>query len=167
MYICRHYLLCNYYAWPGDSIPQSCNDCDNCLRRLKDHPILCDISDDVDRMLEVVEAVTDFLNNQQKEASRQDVVHVFCQAKNKSVKEKGLSELQIYKSNLPQKIKKQDDALHLLDWLIIEELVIREIVLRESNTNLSNLSCNLIIYGLKDGAVVEAKSRGWNYLLKI
>ena|SRR5688572_14062859 len=70
----------------------------------------------------------------------------------------------IYKGNLPQKNKK---AIHLLDWLIIEGLVISEIVLRKLNLNFSNLTCSLIIYGLKDGAVVEAKSKGWNYLLKL
>ena len=166
IYTCRHQLLSRYYAWPGDLPSQQCNKCDNCLRYLKDNPILCDINVDVYKMLEVVESVTNFLNNQQKEASRQDIMYIFCQAKNKVVNEKNLSELQIYKDNWPRKIKKQDDALHLLDWLIIEGLVVCDIILQKPNPNFSNLVCNLIICGLKDGAIVDAQSREWKYLLK-
>jgi hypothetical protein len=166
VYTCRHQLLCKYYTWPGDLLPQQCNKCDNCLCRLKDNPVLCDISVDVQKMLEVVESVTNFLNNQQKRASRQDIMYVFCQAKNRVVKEKNLTELQIYKNNWPRKIRKQDDALHLLDWLIIEGLVVSDIILQKSNPSLSNLVCNLIICGVKDGAIIEAQSKEWNYLLK-
>nr|CAG8667423.1 2998_t:CDS:2 [Entrophospora candida] len=122
-------------------------------RFAKDKPSLYDISSDVLRMLEVVDAVVDFLKRKQKDTTRDDII------------EKGLSELMIYKTTNNKTIKRQNDALHLLDQLIINGLVLSDIVLRKL-PNLSNFHCYIAIIGLKEDSITEAMSKKWQTLLK-
>ncbi|CAJ0640513.1 11937_t:CDS:2 [Entrophospora sp. SA101] len=165
LYVCRQVILNGYYSWPKDKPAPSCKKCDNCIRFAKDKPSLYDISSDVLRMLEVVDAVVDFLKRKQKDNTRDDIIGVFCQANNKNIKEKGLSELMIYKTTNNKTIKRQNDALHLLDQLIINGLVLSDIVLRKL-PNLSNFHCYIAIIGLKEDSIAEAMSKKWQTLLK-
>ncbi|CAJ0630825.1 300_t:CDS:1, partial [Entrophospora sp. SA101] len=114
-YTCRQMMLSSYYSWPNDQPLPQCKICDNYIRHTKEKPILCDISIDVVRMIKVVDAVIKHLKRKEKEATRDNIINVFCQAKNKNVNEKGFSELEIYKLMYNRVIKQQQDALHLLD----------------------------------------------------
>ena len=164
-YTCRQMMLYSYYSWPNDQPLPLCKICDNCIRHAKEKPILYDISIDVVRMIKVVDAVINHLKRKEKEATRDDIINVFCQARNKNVNEKGFSELEIYKLTYNRVVKRQQDAFHLLDRLIIDGLVLSDIVLYKS-PNLSNFHCNIVIIGLKESAISEATSKKWEILLK-
>lgn len=157
LHVCRQLILNSYYSWPKDKPAYSCKKRDNCIRFARDKPSLYDISSNVLRMLEVG-AVVDFLKRKQKDTTRDDIIGVFCQANNKNIKEKGLSELTIYKTTNNKTIKRQNDALHLLDQLIINGLVLSDIVLRKL-PNLSNFHGYIAIIGLKEDSIPEAMSK--------
>jgi hypothetical protein len=51
-------MLVNYFAWTGDPTYEVCMVCDNCVRRIVDNPVFVDVKSDMQKMLEVIDAIT-------------------------------------------------------------------------------------------------------------
>lgn len=82
---CRQKLLVKYYSWADDEEVLPCEKCDNCLRRQNHHPIIQDAHQDALYMLQVVNAVTNYMKNNNENTTRDDIVQVFCRSKSTSV----------------------------------------------------------------------------------
>ncbi|PKY60210.1 hypothetical protein RhiirA4_430954, partial [Rhizophagus irregularis] len=92
-YECRQQLIWQYQAWPDENKPSVCNKCDNCIKRIANKPKLLDGKDEIMKLLEVVE----FLS-QEEQVSPDDVVDVFRGGKTARVKQKKWDTLPIYPS---------------------------------------------------------------------
>ncbi|CAB4396109.1 unnamed protein product [Rhizophagus irregularis] len=79
VYQCRKQAISNYFAWPGDPVPQ---ECDNCIRRVTDNPVYIDVQSDVLKMLEIINVTT----KMHQQITRNNIVDVFRQSQAKEVK---------------------------------------------------------------------------------
>ncbi|CAG8836234.1 28378_t:CDS:1, partial [Gigaspora margarita] len=50
--------LIKYYTWSGNKEPNECAKYDNCKHRIKDNPIIRNITSDIEELLYVVEVLT-------------------------------------------------------------------------------------------------------------
>jgi hypothetical protein len=91
--------------------------CDNCVRRMIDKPIYVDIKPDVQKMLEVIDAITKI----KQQVTRNDVIDVFRQSQAKDIKNQ-FGHLPVYQEKFPRILKTKDVFL-LLDDLVLRKLV--------------------------------------------
>jgi hypothetical protein len=169
-YICHQILLSKYYS-QGQSINNTfCNNCDNCTCRQKDDPIQFDVEEDALLMVKIVSVLV----NEVSELTRTDIGYVYTSANNREVHAKKLSKTSVYnnKSLHPAKyIKKQSQALFLLDDLIIHGIVTYNIISKLSKTKnfisgKHHLSHNMFINGICEGSEDNVKEGNWEYFLK-
>ncbi|CAH1771187.1 15542_t:CDS:1, partial [Entrophospora sp. SA101] len=122
----------------------------------KDNPIQFDVEEDALLMVKIVS----ILVNEVSELTHTDIGYVNTSANNREVHAKKLSKTSVYnnKSLHPAKyIKKQSQALFLLDYLIIHGIVTYNIILKLSKTKnfisgKYHLSHNMFINGICEGA---------------
>ncbi|CAB4420814.1 unnamed protein product [Rhizophagus irregularis] len=57
-YECHQQLIWQYQAWPNEEKPPVCEICDNCINRITDKPRLIDGKEEIIKLLEVVEYLT-------------------------------------------------------------------------------------------------------------
>lgn len=164
-YECRQKLLMQYYSWAGDEEALPCEKCDNCLRRQSHCPIIQDARQDALYMLRVIDAVTNYMKNNNENTTRDDIVQVFCRSKNASVIKKNLNHLDIYKENYNRILKRQEEVAYLLEDLVIRDLV--EVKFKLSKpTPTSQITCNLIYIGVTENAVERANIGSWIYSVR-
>ncbi|CAB4495566.1 unnamed protein product [Rhizophagus irregularis] len=164
-YECRQKLLMQYYSWAGDEEALPCEKCDNCLRRQSHCPIIQDARQDALYMLRVIDAVTNYMKNNNENTTRDDIVQVFCRSKNASVIKKNLNHLDIYKENYNRILKRQEEVAYLLEDLVIRDLV--EVKFKLSKpTPTSQITCNLIYIGVTENAVERASIGSWIYSVR-
>jgi hypothetical protein len=159
IYQCRKQAIINYFAWPGDPIPQECTVCDNCIRRAADNPVYVDVRSDMQKMLEIIDVIT----KMEQSITRNNIVDVFRQSQIKDVKNK-FGHLAIYQEKFTRKLKTKDDAFLLLDDLILRKIVEEDIILNKSSTG--TYTCSVFIFGLAENAFEKANMESWNYLIK-
>ena len=87
--------------------------CDNCVQRMIDKPIYVDIKPDVQKKLEVIDAITKI----KQQVTRNDVIDVFA----KDIKNQ-FGHLPVYQEKFPRILKTKDFFL-LLDDLVLRKLV--------------------------------------------
>ncbi|CAJ0830767.1 13252_t:CDS:2, partial [Entrophospora sp. SA101] len=127
-----------------------------CENQQKDNPIQFDVEEDALLMVKIVS----ILVNEVSELTHTDIGYVNTSANNREVHAKKLSKTSVYnnKSLHPAKyIKKQSQALFLLDYLIIHGIVTYNIILKLSKTKnfisgKYHLSHNMFINGICEGA---------------
>ncbi|GES81564.1 DNA helicase RecQ [Rhizophagus clarus] len=164
-YECRQKLLVQYYSWDGDEEVLPCEKCDNCLRRQNHCPIIQDARQDALYMLQVVDAVTNYMKNNIENTTRDDIVQVFCRSKSASVIKKKLNQLDIYKENYKRILKRQEEVAYLLEDLAIRGLVKVKFKLSKP-TPTSQINCNLIYIGVTENAIERASIGSWLYFVK-
>ncbi|CAG8684064.1 19507_t:CDS:2, partial [Rhizophagus irregularis] len=130
VYQCRKQAISNYFAWPGDPVPQECTLCDNCIRRVTDNPVYIDVQSDVLKMLEIINVTT----KMHQQITRNNIVDVFRRSQAKEVK------------------SQFEDALLLLDDLILRKIVEKDIILNRSSTG-QTCTCSVFIFGLAEDAL--------------
>ncbi|PKB99265.1 ATP-dependent DNA helicase, partial [Rhizophagus irregularis] len=82
-YECRQQLIWKYQAWPDEEKPSVCERCDNCIKRIANRPKLIDGKEEIMKLLEVVEFLT-----QKEQVSPDDIIDVFRGGKTKRIKQK-------------------------------------------------------------------------------
>jgi len=112
-------------------------------------------------MLEVINVIT---NMEQQQITRNNVVDVFRQSQAKDVKSR-FSHLPIYQEKFTRKLKTKEDALLLLDNLILSKIVEEDIILNRSLTG-QIYTCSIFIFGLVEDAIAKANMQTWKYLVK-
>ncbi|RHZ83721.1 hypothetical protein Glove_88g115 [Diversispora epigaea] len=85
------------------------------------------------------------------------------QSQAKDIKER-FGSLPIYQEKFVRKLKSKEDALLLLDDLILRRIVEEDIILNRSSTG-QTYSCSIFIFGLAENALEKAKNESWNYLI--
>ena len=158
-YQCRKQTIINYFIWPEDPIPKECTVCDNCIRRMTDNPIYMDIRSDVQKMLEVIDAIT----KTEQQINRNQVIDVFRQSQAKDIKNH-FGHLAVYQEKFTRKLKTKEDAFLLLDDLVLRKIVEEDIILNKSPTS-QIYTCSIFISGLVENAFIKANMECWNYLI--
>lgn len=162
---CRQKLLVKYYSWADDEEVLPCEKCDNCLHHQNHHPIIQDAHQDALYMLQVVNAVTNYMKNNNENTTCDDIVQVFLQVKKRVSYKKKLNQLDIYKENYNRILKRQEEVAYLLEDLVIRDLVKVKVKLSKP-TPTSQINCNLIYIGITENAIERASIGSWLYSVK-
>lgn len=161
IYQCCKQILVNYFAWPGDPTPEVCMVCDNCVRRIADNPVFVDVKLDMQKMLKVIDEITKV----KQQVTRNDVVDVFRQSQAKDIKNQ-FGHLPIYQEKFSRILRTKEDALLLLDDLVLRKLVEEDIILTKSLSG-QTFTCSIFIFGIAEDALAKANNQNWIYLVKI
>ncbi|CAG8548196.1 17214_t:CDS:10 [Funneliformis caledonium] len=140
-YECRQKLLMQYYSWASDEEILPCERCDNYLHRQNHCPIIQDVRQDVLYLLQVVNAVTNYMKN-----NNENTTHV-------------------YKEDYNRILKRQEEVAYLFKDLVIRGLVKVHFKLNKS-TPTSQMNCNLIYTGITKNAIERASIGSWFYSIK-
>jgi superfamily II DNA helicase RecQ len=159
-YFCRQQLIAKHYAWDGDSTPETCGKCDNCVSCIEDNvQELPNAVDDVLEMMETVKCLTAHHEN----VTPKDVVDVFTHAKTIDMESKGYISSEAYKRTYVRKVLVSKDlALQALNDLIVCGLVKQVCELKRQKER--QMTCNTYIRGVVDNAVQSVRNRSWVYL---
>jgi hypothetical protein len=159
-YFCRQQLIAKYYAWDGDSIPNGCGKCDNCVSCIADDAHqLQNAVDDVCEMMEVVRCLT----AQHQNVTQQDLVDVFTHAKTRDMETKGYMTSEAYKRTYIRKVLVSKDlAHHALNDLIASGFIKQVCELKRQKE--CHMTCNAYIIGVKENAENSIRNKSWVYL---
>jgi hypothetical protein len=159
-YFCRQQLIAKYYTWTGDSIPQACGKCDNCVSCTKENAqTLQDAVDDVCEMMEVVRCLT----AQHENITKDDVIDVFTKAKTKEMETKGYFTSKAYNRIYTRKVLRTKDlASQALSDLIASGFVKQICELKGQK---KQMTCNTYILGVEENAQRSVQDRPWVYLI--
>ncbi|CAG8742745.1 7258_t:CDS:2, partial [Gigaspora rosea] len=165
-YECRMKALVKYHAWSGDEEPNECAKCDNCNHRIKDNPIIRNVTPDIKELLRVVEVLTTTYDHQIIPA---DIIGVFRRSNAARMKKLGYQQLEefydqqnIKKSKKPKLLSTVELAEFALQDLLKRGLVLQDIILSRPHGT-EYMSCTLVIEGLVDGAKEIVKAQEWKY----
>ncbi|GES96188.1 hypothetical protein GLOIN_2v1786451 [Rhizophagus clarus] len=100
----------------------------------------------------------------QQQITRNNIVDVFRQSQAREVKNR-FGNLAVYQEKFTGKLKTKEDALLLLDDLILRKIVEEDIILNRSSTG-QTCTCSVFIFGLAEDALTKANIENWNYLIK-
>jgi len=168
LYFCRNPFRCRmsvimaYHAWPQDNISIECGVCDIC-QNYNGKRREMNIYEDIEHMLRVIQVLTAQDNDQ---IIPDDIVDVFCQARNAKIHAKRYNELPIYHAFKPKFLKTKELALFALTDLIVRKLVQHDIILRKITPTTTTMACSVYIIGIASNALEEAKNQNWMYRLK-
>ncbi|CAJ0746507.1 20462_t:CDS:2, partial [Entrophospora sp. SA101] len=84
----------------GDPMPEVCMVCDNCVRRMADNPSFVNVKSNMQKMLEVIDAISK-VKQQAKDIKNQ------------------FGHLPVYQEKFPRILKTKEDAFLLLDDLVL------------------------------------------------
>jgi len=159
-YICRQQLIAKYYAWDGDSLPDKCGQCDNCVSHIEDDAQqLQDAVDDVCEMMEVIRCLT----AQYENVTPKDIINVFTRAKTKDMDTKGYLTSEVYRRIYTRKVLvSKDFALQALNDLIASGFVKQICELKRQKE--CQMTCSTYIIGVKESAENTVRNRSWVYL---
>uniref|UniRef100_U9TP61 DNA 3'-5' helicase n=1 Tax=Rhizophagus irregularis (strain DAOM 181602 / DAOM 197198 / MUCL 43194) TaxID=747089 RepID=U9TP61_RHIID len=161
-YECRQQLIWRYQAWPNEQKPPTCEICDNCINRIADKPKLLDGKEEIIKLIEVVE----YLTQMGEQIGPDDVVDIFRGGKTAKIKQKNWNTLPVYPTE-KRKVLKTKDLVHFaLTDLVVRGLVQEDIILRKPIESSKVLSSNIIIKGVVPGIQASANMQTWLYFVK-
>ena len=161
-YECRQQLIWQYQAWPGETKLPICEKCDNCIRRIANKPKLLDGKEEIIKLLEVVE----FLTQKEQQISPDDIVDVFRDGKTARIKQKKWDTLPVYPTEKRKVLKTKKLVQFALVDLVVRGLVQEKIILRSLSEGSIGLSSSIIVIGIVSGAQANANMQTWNYFVK-
>ncbi|RIB12759.1 hypothetical protein C2G38_2199795 [Gigaspora rosea] len=150
-YECRLQLMSRYHQWPGDPIPEDCNHCDNCIRRLDDNVQKTDIKLEI---LELIRVVKLLCENNDKLIVPLDIVEIFCCLDNERIRDQKLNPIDDHQKPKHLCIKALAE-LALMD--LVRRDLVKQTILLERKTNKNYLTFSII---------VEAQARAEKRLTK-
>jgi len=162
-YECRQQLIWQYQAWPNEQKPPVCEKCDNCINRDTDRPKLLDGKEEIIKLLEVVEYLTQETGEQ---IGPDDVIDVFRGGKTAKIKQKNWNTLPVYPTEKRKVLKTKDSVQFALTDLVVRGLVQEKIVLRKLFEGSKILSSSIIVTGVIPGAQASANMQTWPYFVK-
>ena len=148
-YECRQQLIWQYQAWPNEQKPPVCEICNNCVNRNTDKPKLLDGKEEIIKLLEVVEYLTQETSEQ---IGPDDVIDIFRGGKTAKIKQKNWNTLPVYPTEKRKVLKTKDLVQFALTDLVIRGLVQEEIILRKLFEGSKSLSSSIIVIGVVPGA---------------
>ncbi|CAG8796389.1 4224_t:CDS:2 [Dentiscutata erythropus] len=169
LYRCRQIILWQYFAWPNDMIPTSCNICDNCRRRIHDKLKEINAVQEVQKLVELVEELT---NRFDSEIILLDIVELFRFADNSRLRKRGFDTiieeraeaLRIGKQS-KSKILKNKNLVTFVFWdLVCRGLVKQKIVIHQTIAN--HRICSVVVCGVENGAKEHLLQENWTYWCK-
>ena len=91
-YECRQQLIWQYQAQPDEVIPPVCRKCNNCVNRIANKLKLLDGKEEIIKLLEVVE----YLTERNEQICPDNIVDVFRGGKTAKIKQKNWDTLPVY-----------------------------------------------------------------------
>lgn len=161
-YKCRQQLIWKYQAWPDEEKPPVCEKCDNCIRRITNKPKLLDGKEEIMKLLEVVE----FLTQKEQQIGPDDVIDVFRGGKTMKIRQKEWDTLPIYPTEKRKILKTKELVQFALADLVVRGLVQEKIILRKPFEGGTSLSSSIVIAGVIQGAQANANMQTWYYFVK-
>ncbi|PKY41190.1 hypothetical protein RhiirA4_498570 [Rhizophagus irregularis] len=162
-YECRQQLIWQYQAWPNEEKPPVCEICDNCINRITDKPRLIDGKEEIIKLLEVVEYLTQETGEQ---ICPDDVIDVFRGGKTAKIKQKNWNTLPVYPTEKRKVLKTKDLVQFALTDLVVRGLVQETIILRKPFEGSKILSSSIVVVGVVPGAQANANVQTWHYFVK-
>ncbi|CAB4387207.1 unnamed protein product [Rhizophagus irregularis] len=162
-YECRQQLIWKYQVWPNEQKPPVCEICDNCVKRNTDKPKLLDGKEEIIKLLEVIEYLTQETGEQ---IGPDDVIDVFRDGKTAKIKQKNWNTLPVYPTEKRKVLKTKDLVQFALTDLVVRGLVREDIILRKPFEGSRSLSSNIIVTGVIPGVQASANMQTWCYFVK-
>jgi superfamily II DNA helicase RecQ len=160
-YECRQQLIWKYQVWPDEEKPSVCEKCDNCIKRIANRPKLIDGREEIMKLLEVVEFLT-----QEEQVSPDDIIDVFKGGKTKRIKQKKWDTLSVFPTEKRKVLKTKELVQFALADLVVRGLVQEKIILRKQFEGGTSLSSSIVIIGVVRGAQANANMQTWHYYVK-
>src|SRR5437763_3530852 len=139
-YECRQQLIWQYQAWLDEVKPPVCRKCNNCVNRIANKPKLLDGKEEIIKLLEVVE----YLTERNEQICPDDIVDVFRGGKTAKIKQKNWDTLPVYPTEKRKILKTKELAQFALTDLVVRGLVQEKIILRKQFEN-GSLSSSIVI----------------------
>ncbi len=162
-YECRQQLIWKYQAWPNEVIPPICEKCNNCFNRITNNPKSLDGKEEIIKLLEVVEFLTQEIDEQ---IGPDDIVDVFRGGKTIKIKQKKWDTLPVYPTEKRKVLKTKELVQFALLDLVVRGLVQEKIILRRPFEGSMGLSSSIIVVGVVHGAQANANMQTWYYFVK-
>ncbi|CAG8663828.1 9365_t:CDS:2, partial [Ambispora gerdemannii] len=154
-YECRRQMLLRYHSW--DVLQDSsnmCGWCDNCQRHITDQVQQVNATNEVERILHIIETV---LIHSSAEVVPDNIVDIFLRANNAKIRARGYDQLSIYNikdsDNLPWKpkiLKTKELVKHALQEMVILGLVRQVILLRRYSPTSTTISHKVVVTGIAE-----------------
>ncbi|UZO18211.1 uncharacterized protein OCT59_009531 [Rhizophagus irregularis] len=160
-YECHQQLIWKYQAWPDEEKPSVCERCDNCIKRIANRPKLIDGKEEIMKLLEVVEFLT-----QEEQVSPDDIIDVFRGGKTKRIKQKKWDTLSIFPTEKRKVLKTKELVQFALAELVVRGLVQEKIILRKPFEGGTSLSSSIVVIGVVRDAQANANMQTWHYYVK-
>lgn len=136
--------------------------CNNCVKRITDKPKLLDGKEEIMKLLEVVEYLTQETGEQ---ISPEDIIDVFRGGKTAKIKQKNWDTLHVYPTEERRVLKTKELVQFALTDLVVRGLVQEEIILRKPSEN-RGLSSSIVVIGVVPGAQASVNMQTWHYFVK-
>ncbi|CAB4494122.1 unnamed protein product [Rhizophagus irregularis] len=157
-------LINKLEPWPNEEKPPVCKICDNCINRITDKPRLIDGKEEIIKLLEVVEYLTQEMGEQ---ICPDDVIiDVFRGGKTAKIKQKNWNTLPVYPAEKRKVLKTKDLVQFALTDLVVRGLVQETIILRKPFEGSKILSSSIVVVGVVPGAQANANVQTWHYFVK-
>ncbi|RHZ67401.1 hypothetical protein Glove_301g3 [Diversispora epigaea] len=162
-YECCQQLIWKYQAWPNEESPPICEKCDNCVNRIAKKPKLIDGKEEIIKLLEVVEFLT---QQRDEQIGLDDIIDVFRGGKTAKVKQKKWDTLPVYPTEKRKVLKTKELVSFALLDLVVRGLVQEKIILRRPNEGNLGLSSSIIVVGIVQGVQANVNMHTWQYFVK-
>ena len=122
-----------------------CETCDNCINQIANKPKLLDGKEEIKKLLEVVEYLT---QEGEEQICPDDVVNVFRGGKTAKIKQKNWDTLPVYPTEKRKILKTKELVQFALTDLVVHGLVQEKIILRKLFEDGKVLSSSIIVIGV-------------------